>query len=280
MSPDLFESVAKSAVRLGFTNLDLTSPGGEFFTLRNAVALIETARHAGLLHIETYTNGIQLHKHDNERLLRSGIDALLISFPGFDRALYKKIYQVDKYAAFKRSIQKLLETHERLHSKVHISFEPRTIIKLGEICESPFYKDFLSHFLSDRIRVSPPIRVFDTWVGTVKKEDLIEGMKLDITPLKSIYPLKRPYLCNRLYMLGVFANGDVRLCNCRHDGTVETEEHDGLYINNLSMYVDLEHLVIENRAKIDGIRSNFRNGRIPSVCQHCAFYLPADLGDY
>jgi MoaA/NifB/PqqE/SkfB family radical SAM enzyme len=280
MPPDLFESVAKSAVELGFENLDLTSPGGELFTLRNAVALIETAKKAGFQHIETYTNGIQLHKHDNERLLRSGIDALLISFPGFDRTLYKKIYQVDKYEAFKRSIQKLLQTHERLQSKVRISFEPRTILTLNEICESPFYKEFLSHFLSDKVRVSPPIRVLDTWVGTVKKEDLDEGMKLDITPLKSIYPLKRPYLCNRIYMLGVFANGDVRLCNCRHDGTVETEEHDGLYIDNVSKYEDLKHLVTDNKSEIDGIRSNFRIGKIPSVCRNCAFYLPADLGDY
>lgn len=153
-------------------------------------------------------------------------------------------------------------------------------LTLGQILESPFYKEFLSKFLSERVAMSPPIRVFDTWAGTVRAEDLNQGMTLEIPPLKCIYPLKKPYLCTRLYLLGVFANGDVRLCNCRHDGTVETEQHDGLYVENIASYGGLEQLVTENKTKIDGIRLNFRNGKIPSVCQNCAFYLPADLGEH
>lgn len=280
MPPALFESVAKSAVKLGYENLDLTSPGGELFVVTNAVTLIEMAKKAGFRHIGTYTNGILLYRHDVERLLRSGIDALLISFPGFERHLFKEICQVDKCEQFTKSVSQLLEAHRRLGSKVYIVFEPRTYLTLRGIEESPFYKQVVSRYLSDRIKMTQPLRVFDTWVNTIRKEDLNPGMKIEIMPLKSIYPLKKPYLCNRLYSIGVFANGDVRLCNCRHDGTVESEQHDGLYIDSLHKYENLESLVAANDVKIKQIRSNFRAGQIPSVCQSCAFYLPADYGDH
>ena len=45
---------------------------------------------------------------------------------------------------------------------------------------------------------------------------------------------------NRLVSIGVFANGDVRLCNCRYDKTIETEE-DSLFIANV---VSLKWMVL------------------------------------
>lgn len=37
---------------------------------------------------------------------------------------------------------------------------------------------------------------------------------------------------------------------------------------------------MENKTEIDAIRANYRNGETLMVCQDCAFYLSADLGDY
>ena len=276
MPPALFESVATSAVKLGYENLDLTSPGGELFVIKNVVTLIEVAKKAGFRHIGTYTNGMLLYRHDMERLLLSGIDALLISFPGFERHLFKEIYQVDKYDQFRKSISQLLEAHRRLGSNVFIVFEPRTYQSLREIEKSEFYKQVVGRYLNDRIKMTQPLRVFDTWADTIKKEDLNPGMKMDVMPLKSIYPLKNPYLCTRLYILGVCANGDVRLCNCIHDAAIESEQHDGLYIDNLHQHQGLEGLMAANKAKIDQIRSSFRAGKIPHPCRSCALYLPAD----
>lgn len=273
MSVKKFSDIARSAVSFGFKFLDLTCLTGELFLHKDALTIIETAKAAGFAHIGAYTNGIVLHRFDMERLLTSGLDALLVSFPGFDELAYQKIYQIDGFKEFRTSVEKLLTIHQQMGSKVHVIFEPRTNLTAKQIVRSDFYNQVVKKFVSDQIVLREPLQVFDTWGGDIKKDDLLAGMRLDINPLKSIAPLKRTYLCNRILEIGVLANGDVRLCDCRCDSDVETN-CDSLLVDNLAAYDSLEDLLQKNTEKIDVIRRDFERGKLPALCRKCPFYLP------
>lgn len=276
ISVEEFKKIAVSAINLGYENLDLTSPSGELFTNRSVIEIIRTAKNAGFKHIGTYTNGILLYKYDMYALLTSGINALLISFPGFDRNLYLEIFQADKLEEFEKSIIQLLETHKKIDSKVIIILEPRTYLSVDKIRRGSFYENVVSKFTNDIVFIREPLRIFDSWCGEIKKEDLIKGMKIDICPMKSIYPLKKTYPCLRIFMVGVLVNGDVRLCNCRYDRTIGTDE-DSLFIGNLYDYENLEELIDQNVGKIEKIRYEFCSGRIPRLCRKCPFYRPLKM---
>lgn len=273
MKLDEFKSIAKSCVNLGFENLGLTSMGGELFTHPDAIKIIKEGKSSGFKHISAFTNGIAIHKYNISDLLNSGIDAILISFPGFNQEVYKEIFQVNKYDNFIQSIKELLETHRKSNSRVAIVFEPRTYLTERQIKESDFYIFFVKKYLSEHVVMREPLRVYDTWGETIKETDLIKGMKIDKNHLKSIWPLKKPHLCFMLLGIGICANGDVRLCNCRYDETIETE-YDTLTIANMNNYVDLEHLMAENKDKIKNILDAFVHGKLPELCKKCSFYVP------
>ena len=273
MTVEAFKNIAQSAINAGYENLDLTSPSGELFIHRDAIKVIHTAKNAGFKHIGVFTNGISIYKHNIEDLLTSGVNVFLISFPGFDEAIYQEIFGVSKYHEFKKSIIELLETHRKINSNVIIIFEPRTYLKLNQLKQTKFYENHISNFISDKIVLREPLRVFDSWGGEIKQKDLIKGMRVDSNPIKSIYPLKRVFLCVRLLSIGVLANGDVRLCNCRFDSTIETDK-DSLFIDNVKNYESFADLMTKNKDKIDKIKSAFIHGKLPALCKKCPFYMP------
>lgn len=170
----------------------------------------------------------------------------------------------------------LFETHKRLNSDVIIVLEPRTYLTKEQIERSDFYKEFVSQFVGERIVIKEPLRVFDTWGGEIRKRDLMDGMRLDVNPVKPLYPLKGSHLCCRILMVGILANDNVRLCNCRYDFTIETEM-DALYLENLNGYCDFRELYLANQDKIEKIHSDFRNGKMPALCRKCPFYEPVRL---
>ncbi len=268
-----FISVARSSIALGYRHLDLTSMGGELFTHKDAIAIIRAAKEAGFETISTFTNAIQLHRFDIDELLASGINFLFISTPGFSDDLYQQLFGINGYCDFKKSVELLLTAHQRLRSSVQIYFEPRTYLTKRELQNSEFYSEFISRYIGRQVHLDLPLRVFDTWGGDITQRDMIKTMKIDHNPLKSLAPLKKVHPCQRLFMLGVQANGDVRICGCRYDSSIGTI-NDSLQIASLALGEDFEAFAQRNDAKIKEIRRNFVNGRLPSLCKKCAFYVP------
>lgn len=273
VSAKVFEERARSSVAAGYRHLDLTSLGGEIFTHKEAVRLIEIAKEAGFQSISTFTNAIQLYRYDVDRLLNSGLDFIFISTPGFSEDLYRTIFGVEKFADFAKSVLLLLDAHDRLKSTVQIYFEPRTSATKRELMESDFWTSLRSRYRNPAIHMSEPLRIFDTWGGDVKQKDLLPGMKIDWNPLKSIYPIKEVYPCERLYTLGILANGDVRMCNCRYDSSIETEK-DSLFIASINHYATLGQLLEEHGQKIKRVVEGFIGGHLPALCRKCPFYIP------
>jgi predicted nucleotidyltransferase len=272
-----FRHRAEAAVASGLHYLDLTPVTGELFLHKEAVAIIREAKRTGFRHVGTYTNGILLRKHGVKEILESGLDVLLISFPGFDRRAYKLVYGVEKYDDFEQSIRELLDVHATTKSEVYVIFEPRTYLTLRQIERSEFYRGHLAPRLGERVILRQPVRVFDTWGGEIRRKDLPRGMKLRAISVKSLAPLKRVHPCVHLYSMGVLVNGDVRLCNCRYDSTIETAK-DSLRLDNLmNCDGDLVSLLKANRTKIAGIRADFVRGKLPELCKRCPFYSPAEV---
>jgi hypothetical protein len=273
MPTNEFTILVKSAFELGYRTLGLYPLTGEVFTHDKAIELIKIAKKEGFDHISAYTNGILLFKHDIPELLISGINSLNISFPGFTGAIFEEVFGVPKFLEFKKSIITLLKTHRKLNSKITLRFIPMSYLTTEEIRESDFYRYIFSRFESDLIYLDETVKVFDSWAGQIKTKDLIKGMKADISPIKSIYPLKKVFLCNRLLEIGVLANGDVRLCNCRYDQTIETE-NDSLFIGNLKYYSSFADLIKDNKHRINKIRTDFFYGKLPTCCKKCPEYRP------
>lgn len=269
-----FRKIAQSCRRLGYEGMGF-SAFGEVFTHKDAVEIISSAKEMGFKNIETHTNGIALYKYDMEKLLTSGLDILKISFPGFGKEPFVRIFGVDRYEEFKMSVKILLETHRKINSKMRISFLPRTYLTMKQIQESEFYTQFIAEHLNDRINICDPTKVFETWGGVIKKSDMVNSMKLDINPLKSLYPLKKPFLCSNLLSYGVTVNGDVRVCNCKYDFSIETPE-DPFLVGNIWDYESMEDLMKKNTDKANKLLSDFRNGKMPGLCKACAVYTPFD----
>lgn len=275
MPIDSFSEVVHSAVDLGYTNLDLTSLGGEILLHPEVATIACIAKQAGLRHIGAFTNGILFYRHNIETLLET-INVLLVSFPAFDPVVYREIFQVDSYSEFEKSITLLLKKHREMDSSTSIIFEPRTYLTQEEIARSPFYKKVISPYLNERILLREPLRVFDTWGNDIKQKDLPAGMVADINPAKSVWPLKKSYPCCRLFIPGVLVNGDVRLCNCRYNATIETGL-DPLVIGNLRDYRSLADLIVVNKGKIDRLLHDFCRGKMPVLCKKCPFYSPVRM---
>jgi len=272
MSIEDFTKIAHSCRNSGYEGIGFSS-FGEVFTHKNAVDIICAAKDIGFKNIETHTNGIALHKFNIEKLLNSGLDILRISFPGFERDPFRKVFGVNRYEEFQESVTVLLETHRKTNSKMQILFLPRTYLARDEIYESEFFRRFVAGHLNERIAICDPIKVFDTWGGAIKKTDLVNGMKLDINPLKSLYPLKKPFLCSNLLNYGITVNGDVRVCNCKYDHSIGTSE-DPFLIGNIWDFDNIAALMKNNADKINELLSDFRNGKMPELCKACAVYTP------
>ena len=73
------------------------------------------------------------------------------------------------------------------------------------------------------------------------------------------------------------ANGDIRICNCRYDASIEKD--DSLYIDNVFKYDSLRSAIEANKEKISRIRREFMDGKLPKLCQNCTFYLPIKILD-
>ncbi len=277
LSKSDFRRRARGAVAFGFKHLELTPVTGEVFVHPEAVALIREGKDSGFESVRTYTNGILIHHHGAREILQSGLDALSISFPGFDKTVYREIYGVDKYDEFELSVRELLEMHSRIDSKVSVSFDPRTYLTEEQLSQSAFYTDVITPHLGERVKLNKPNRFFDDWCGSIGQRHMPMGISVSKVPIKSLAPLKRVHLCGHLFFIGILANGDVRLCNCRYDRAIQTPE-DSLLIGNLdSSGGDVAEFLSAKQGLISQVREDFQGGRLPAACRSCSFYAPVKI---
>lgn len=143
----------------------------------------------------------------------------------------------------------------------NISIEFRSHISMQEIENLDDYKEIIAPYIGPNIKVGA-MRIFDSWMGMIKQEDLLEGMKIKNHKFLKSTP------CARLDMLQVLSNGDTRICGCRWNHNKGIDED----IFNIGNAIEEDIIDMFNKEKVLVMRQSFITGEIPTECQLCSWY--------
>jgi radical SAM protein with 4Fe4S-binding SPASM domain len=169
---------------------------------------------------------------------------------------------VSKYEPTLSGIKELLISNNERGKPVEIYLEIR-----GSDRKSLFTSDFIKYimpnvddyFIRNNIRF---LRLFDSWGGLIKENNLPAGKAL----LPNVPKKTRP--CRRTFHAAILLNGDLRICDCRFGAK---GKHDELVIGSINAN-SLDELW--NGSAVRVIRRSFNSHSIPDVCDKCGFYYP------
>lgn len=263
MSFEIFKKGLDEFVHNGGKKISFTPVVGETLLDHNIIQKINYAVKTNTLNmISMTTNGILLdHNELYKKLIDSGMNEIIISFPGFNDENYTKVYGVNKYKEVLSGIHKLLKYNKEKKNKVTIIIGLRTPYLPSEILKSPDYKKYVKPFIGKNIFLSYT-PWFDNWGGMIHQRDLSGVMKLRRKRKYNKFPCRLTF-----DSASIMFNGDVRLCACR----MAKSEFDELIVGNI-LKENLINLHQNNQAK--RIRSSFTKLSPPIVCRDCSFYTP------
>ena len=258
MSMELFEKICRDYVGigggpLGFAPL-LADPLIDPF-LMDRIRLARKWHPSIRMYI--FTNAIQLSRYSDEDILfvLDSIGGMNISLSVLSREEYKKMFQVDKYDAVMKNIQRIHRLSREIDSPPDIYFHVRTS-RVKESLESETYKKFIDMGLN----CGDITDVFTDWGGIIKEEDLPEGTQL-LTRDNSRAGIEVPCLIP-MVSLTISANGDVLACGCFDAG-----------MENIIGNVGRETLhEIWHGDKLKAFRESFRKKQLAEICISCAQY--------
>lgn len=261
MGLDMLEIILREAKKLQIKRLDLTPFAGDILTDKNILDKIELIKKYDFESVCTYTNLLNLHKIDVDRLLLSGLTEIYISAPPLDRDLHKKIFRSSKYDCFLDNLVLLLNRFnnniQKTVKKIHIEF--RSNISLKQCLELPDYVNNVKKLINKDITVGS-MQVFDSWMGAINQNDLLEGMY--IAKQNGIKRIP----CSRLNNIQILSNGDIRVCGCRFNNQVK---EDIFLLGNIK---DTSIYKAYNSEKVRNIKKKFIIGSPPMECQKCSWY--------
>ena len=209
--------------------------------------------------IRTITNAILLDKTGIKDFLTSGLTHLMISLAMFEKDLYQKIYRTKQYDRMRNNVIELLKLNDELGNPVDITLAFRTNMSLKETLNLPDYQEMKKY--KHKIDFNTD---YDTWLGEIKKEDLLEGMQ--IRPLSS----KDNEPCILFYEGPIiFSDGRVGLCSCR-DYNADSE----LVIGDVKNEKILD---IWHSDRLKNLKDRFYKGDFPELCNKCTHYVNLDL---
>jgi pyruvate-formate lyase-activating enzyme len=113
--------------------------------------MIKYAKDKGL-HVHITTNAELLSEKIAEKIIKSGLDHIIISFHGFDREQYEKIHGKDSFEKTLDNIKKFAMTREKLGSKTPKISLQATIMDLNYKSISNIFEMFKGY--TDEFRVS------------------------------------------------------------------------------------------------------------------------------
>lgn len=261
MPDDILNKIIDEIKLNKYRKINLTPLAGEIFTDRDIMDKIHKIGSLDLKIFSTYTNMIDADKFDTKKILNSGLTHINISTAPMEENLFRKIYRSPKYGNVVKNIAHLLEEFKKSKEKTvkEIRLEFRSNIPLEECKKKKDFKRFIEKFITKSIKVSA-LRNFDSWMGLIKEEDLLDGMKLATANGKKIIP------CSRLSNVQILSNGDMRVCGCRFNNN---SSQDIFYIGNIN---NISILDAYNSKKVIDLKMSFLLKRPPAECQKCSWY--------
>ncbi|OUT15968.1 hypothetical protein B9N64_01220 [Campylobacter concisus] len=261
MDLDMLEVILIEAKKLQIKRLDLTPFAGDILTDKNILDKIELIKKYNFESVCTYTNLLNLHKIDVDRLLLSGLTEIYISASPLDKDLHKKIFRDNKYNYFLDNLVLILDKFNNNQHKTvkKINIEFRSNIPLKQCLELPDYLNKIKNLTNKDITVGS-MQVFDSWMGAIDQNDLLEGMH--IAKQNGIKRIP----CSRLNNIQILSNGDIRVCGCRFNNQAK---EDIFLLGNIK---DISIYKAYNSEKVRHIKKKFIIGDPPIECQKCSWY--------
>ena len=262
MSMDVFKKALKESEELAIKKINLTPFAGEILVDKSILDKIKIINKYNFKVVSTYTNLLNLHKFDIDEFLNLGITDLHISTAPLERNLYRKIYRVNKYDHLLENLISLLGKYNKSKAKTinNICIEFRGNISLNECINLPDYKHYIAPLISTNNIKIAAMNTYDSWMGSISQDDLLEGMKIAKESGKKILP------CNRLNNLQVLSNGDMRVCGCRFNNA---SSEDIFYVGNIkTMSISKAY----NSDIVKNLKKSFFKGTPPEECQKCSWY--------
>lgn len=248
MTFELLSKVINEYKSLEGKKINFSPFAGEIFVDKDILKKIKFVSNIGFDVITTYTNALLFHKFKIEEILNSGLTRINISLAPPIKDSYIKIYRNKNYKQLMINIKSLLKNFNTQKEKTinEISIEFRSNISMQEIEKLEDYQIYIKPYLSENIRISC-MRVFDSWMGMIGQNDLLDGMLIKDHNFTKNTP------CMRLNTLQITANGDSRVCGCRYNNNDYTKE-DIFYVGNaynesvINMY---------NKQKVSDLKQSF-----------------------
>ncbi len=249
-----FRFFIEKYVEYGGGELKLTPIVGDALTDKDLIEKIKIAKeYQKITHLYLYTNLIGLSQFDIKEFLNSGIDKIDVSTCLSGRETYKRLYGVDKYDEVLVNLKKLFQVNlEECGNKVKIDI----IIRGEKLDGIPIIGPDYDYFVKEYRYHPRIIENYDNWTGLITEKDLPEGQKF-----REIVDMSKP--CSLFYKgLIILANGSVGACWCRDlEGTLIV---GNIYKNTLSQ--------IWQGKKLQKLRDDWEQGKIPEVCKNCYQY--------
>lgn len=235
-------------------DINLTGIVGEPLIDEDIVEKIKYARtKKKIRNIRFSTNGILLQKTGIKKLLKSGVDSILINIGGMDEETYKSLFGVDKFYEVYENIQKLLSINKSIDRAVELIIVVK-VISLDDVLTNKRYL-LLKEFSKTCAAKIVFDYTYDSWCGRISKDDMAGDMKLKLNRKKRVP-------CSLLYSsLTIMWNGDVVPC-CR--------DLDGDIV--LGNIIEQSTDEIWKSDAFEKVRKSFTQGNIPSICNKCGHY--------
>ena len=255
-----YKHLLKIYSEAGGGNFSITPILGEVSVHPEWLKLVKLAKsYKNITGVSCFSNGILLHRHGFENILKSGLSAFTISTALGSREQYKRLYGKDLYHQVKSNILELLKKNKELKYPVAIHLALRMDKPYDKFLKSEFYKEILNYIKKENISI---LEGWDDFRGIIKKKGLPKGQVFR-TNLWENERKNTP--CYALYRkLEILNDGTIQGCTCR----VEPE----LWGGNIKNYKSLNEAW--NDKTINKIRNNWFNGKLSECCKTCSHYEP------
>ena len=259
MTEDVFQRVVEGLRRYRIHSVQLSPNLGEPTLSPNFIRRVRAIRAAGVRRIDVTTNATFLHKVGIPDFLDdAGPDVIKISFPGFNKAMYERVFRYKDYPRVRENILQLLRLNAKRRKPKSIYMLLRGDIPMEEQMRFPEMIEARGLVTA----VATMVEV-DSWNGKITQEMLTGNLKLVSHP-----PVIQNRPCQLLRELTVYPDGSLHGCSCRN-----TDLDPDLSLGNL-----LEDDLMQAYQRLNPVYDRWKQGQFPKICQACNMYTDPAYG--